>query len=242
VKYLFVVLIFFNLYANELILYSGAVKIKKDRGHYGGFLYSSKSEDETLFYKLGLKQIKIYKRDFTQNENFVSIKEEIDLGRYLEFSLRNIRNDLNDGDIYNISYYIQDSIDWSMGGYFSNYKTDKVYQLNGSFNSFIADTPFYIEPTYFLVTIGSDVYNSLDTKIGYIYSKYDVSLSVLLGKSRYLVKNEYYSCNLGYVLKALYKLEFNYQIDKNFIINIKGAYYDMQNYIKLFSIALKYRY
>jgi len=233
-----------TIYGSEVILYNGVGKVDNDNLFYYGFLYKSSSEDETLSYQIGLKRIKIPKTDFIQDETFITIKKETDLDRHLEFGYQTIRNDIDNGDIYMINYYLTDKIDYQIGFDFSNYDLTQAYQLTLKTERFLNNSPIYINPAYYGIYIKDDkIYNSVELKVGYIYSKFDTSFSAILGKTKYLVQdNDYYSCNLGNNLKGIYKMEFNYQINPNYIVNIKGTYYNTDIDMKVLNLALKYRY
>lgn len=231
------------LWGNELSVYLGNLEIDNKFGNYSGFLFKSNSEDETIGYKIGLKKIYIKKNDFTQTENYFSVKQELELDTHLEFGFQNIVNRMNDGNIYMLNYYINNETDYEIGIDYSDYDLLSIEQITIRMNRFIPDSSFYITPAYYGINVENDrFYNSLEFKIGYMYQKLDVSMLGLIGKTRYLVNNEYYSCNLGYELNGIYQTEVNYQINVNYIVNFKATYYDIKDKLKVVNIALKYRY
>jgi len=246
-RFLFILLYFLISLtdAKELVLYNGRVKISSNGGYYYGFLYKGNSEDETLKFKVGLKKINIYDSDFVQDENFLTVNKELDIGKNLEFGLQTIKNDLNNGYIYILNYYSKDEVDYKVGLDFSNYAEDRAYQFSLNRNSFIGDMPIYFSPSYYAVFVENDrIYNSLDLKFGYIYGKFDTSLAVMFGKTRYLVQeDEYYSCNLGKKIENWYKWEFNYQITPHYIVNGKFSLFSLEQFdIKVFNLGLKYSF
>jgi len=245
---LFILLILFSsLLADEIQLYGGKLEVGSNKGVYEGGIYISKSEDETIQYKLGLKKVNLNDdSDFKQTETFISIKREIDLDKYFEFAFQGISNDVNNGNIYIFNWYKNDKIDYKIGGSFSNYNTDKIYQFNVLMNSFIKDSSFYIEPTYYLIDVIDDkIYNALNLKLGYIKGKSDIYFSFLGGKNRYLVIDDsYYSCDFGYTTKYNYKFSYAYQFNVNFLLKTSFYFYKFENVgnMKVYNIALSYKY
>jgi len=244
-KYIFLIMAVF-LFADEIQIYGGKIKLSNDNGIYKGVNYKSHSEDETIIYKIGLKKVNIFKMDIKQTENFFSIKKETDLDKHLEFVFQDIHNDVNNGNIYILNWYKTNKVDYKIAGSFSNYDKEKVYQISLQLNSFIYDTPFYIVPTYYSIFTKNNKnnYNSLSIKLGYIKGKNDVFLSFLGGKNKYLVTDDkYYSCNFGYITKYAYKFSYSYQLNLNYIVKLSYYNYKLvDNDLKAYNLAISYRY
>jgi len=245
-KKLFFFIFILLLKADEFQFYNGHLKIDNKDGIYNGINYQSGSEDETLLFKVGLKKINLYEDNFIQDETFISLKREIDLDEHIEIACQNIMNNNNKGTIYKFNWYKDDKIDYKVGGAFSHYQSDKVYQFDLSLNKFLGDSAFYLNPTYYSIDVLKDkLYNSLKLKLGYLEGRNDAYISFLLGDNRFLVLDDkYYSCNFGYTTEYNYKVSYAYQMNLHLIIKCSYYYYKLKEIddIKAYNIALSYKY
>lgn len=235
-----------NLFAKEVTLYVGDINKNSSKGIYEGFLFKGSSEDETINYKIGLKNINFYDYDYSQFETFFSMRRELDLEKSLELALINIDNEEYGGQIYMSILHINSYKDYKVGLYFSNYQDVKVYQTNLSSKTFLSSSPFYINPQLFLIkTSKNNFYKAFEFKIGYIQKTRDISITPLIGKTQYLVKdNNYYSCNLGLKSNYGFKAEYLEQFTKRILSKIEYTHYSLDNdeRLNLINFSLTYKF
>lgn len=243
-KYLIFLFLVVNIFASEFDYYHGRINFGDKGGHYNGIIYKDSSEDETIYYQIGLKRVLL--ANIQQNETFFKIKKETDLDKHIEVGIHQISNNINRGNIYMLGYLIDDKINYSYFATFSEYEKTNVYQLKGSLNSFIGDSPFYINPKVYLIKVLNDKnYATLDMKVGYMEGKNEFSISNMIGKNRYLFQeDEYYGCNLGYTTKYSFKIDYIRQLNLNYALNfsLKKYYLENTNNISVYNLTISYKY
>ena len=234
-----------SLYSKDITFYSGHIDKDGSEGLYEGFLFKNQSEDETMTYKLGLKGVNFYGENYTQTETFISIDQELDLEKSLEFGMMNIDNDNYGGQVYMSILHIHSYKDYEAGLYFSNYVNVKAYQADFSMKSFVSATSsFYIQPKVFLVeTSEKDFYKTLEFKLGYTHETRDISIAPLIGKNQYLMKDNY-SCNLGLITKYGLKVDYVEQINERFLTKFEYTYHHLEKdeNLNVICLSLSYKY
>lgn len=243
-KYLILLFLTVHLFASEIDYYHGRVNFGNKDGHFNGIIYKDSSEDETIYYKIGYRRVLL--ANFKQDETFFKIKKETDLDKHIEVGIHQIVNNINRGNIYMLGYLIDDKINYHYLATFSEYETTNVYQLKGEMNSFLGESPFYINPKLYLIKVLNDKnYASLDLKLGYIQGKNEFSISNMIGENRYLFQeDEYYSCNLGYITKYLFKADYIRQLNLNYALELSIRKYHLKNEndLSVYNLMINYKY
>lgn len=232
----------------DMKLYSGHIDMASKYGYYNGALIRSYSEDETIKFEFGLKDVQIKDMKYSQNETYISVENELNLQTIFKFSYLNINEKQNGGNLYMFGLNNElDSgleIDTEFG--YLNYNLNKVYQTQLSMKNFLYNSNFYYDSMYIL-NIVDDIdrykyYHSLNLELGFIYKKYQLLLSSYLGKKRYTMDtSKYFSFNFGNTYTDNFNASFIYQFRRDTLISLDYLYskiYNTNSSLKVLNLAV----